>query len=135
MDKIDFDEYQKEAYKLISEEGKKDLLVNGVLGLCGESGECADIIKKVKFQGHTLDKEHLKSELGDVLWYLAETASGLGINLSEVASYNLEKLHKRYHGDKFVSTYSLNRESGDKYVNLGVAQVQFKDVRTITLTV
>ena len=114
MDKIDFYEYQKEAYKLISEEGKKDLLVNGVLGLCGESGECADIIKKVKFQGHTLDKEHLKSELGDVLWYLAETASGLGINLSEVASYNLEKLHKRYHGDKFVSTYSLNRESGDK---------------------
>lgn len=112
--KIEFDTYQQEAYKLISEEGKKDLLVNGVLGLCGESGECADIIKKVKFQGHTLDKDHLKEELGDVLWYLAETASGLGITLSEVAQYNLDKLHKRYHGDKFNSFDSTHRENEKK---------------------
>ena len=96
MEKISFNDYQKEAYKLISEEGKKDLITNGVLGLAGETGECCDIVKKHKFQGHEFDKEHLKDELGDVLWYIAETCSGLGITLEEVALFNLEKLHKRY---------------------------------------
>ena len=78
---LGFNEYQKHAYNLISEEGKKDMVTNGVLGLAGESGECCDIVKKHKYQGHELDKEHLKDELGDVLWYIAETASGLGITL------------------------------------------------------
>jgi NTP pyrophosphatase (non-canonical NTP hydrolase) len=106
---IGFDEYQKHAYNLISEEGRKDLLTNGVLGLAGEAGECCDIVKKFKYQGHPLDKEHLKDELGDVLRYIAETASGLGITLSEVAQYNLDKLHKRYHGEKFSEKDSINR--------------------------
>ncbi len=110
MEKISFNEYQKEAYKLISEEGKKDMVTNGVLGLAGESGECCDIVKKYKYQGHELDKEHLKDELGDVLWYIAETASGLNITLEEIALYNLNKLHKRYHGDKFSKEDSINRK-------------------------
>lgn len=110
MEKISFNEYQKEAYSLISEDGKKDMITNGVLGLAGETGECCDIVKKYKYQGHELDKEHLKDELGDVLWYLAETASGLGITLEEVALYNLDKLHKRYHGSKFHKEDSINRE-------------------------
>ena len=110
MEKISFNEYQKEAYKLISEEGKKDMVTNGVLGLAGESGECCDIVKKYKYQGHELDKEHLKDELGDVLWYIAETASGLNIALEEIALYNLNKLHKRYHGDKFSKEDSINRK-------------------------
>ncbi len=107
---ISFNEYQKHAYNLISEEGKKDMITNGVLGLAGEAGECCDIVKKYKYQGHDLDKEHLKDELGDVLWYIAETASGLGITLEEVAEYNLNKLHKRYHGETFSSDLSKNRE-------------------------
>ncbi len=110
MEKISFNEYQKEAYKLISEEGKKDMVTNGVLGLAGESGECCDIVKKYKYQGHELDKDHLKDELGDVLWYIAETASGLNITLEEIALYNLNKLHKRYHGDKFSKEDSINRK-------------------------
>lgn len=111
---LSFDEYQKQAGELISEEGRKDLLLNGVLGLAGESGECADILKKVRFQGHTLDKDHLKEELGDVLWYIAETCDGLGISLEEVAQGNLDKLHKRYHGNKFEKEYSLHREEEKK---------------------
>lgn len=111
-EKLSFNEYQKQAYNLISEEGKKDMITNGVLGLAGECGECCDIVKKYKYQGHDLNKEHLKDELGDVLWYLAETASGLGITLEEVAQYN--KLHKRYHGDKFNANDSINREEYKK---------------------
>ena len=114
MEKLSFNEYQKQAYDLISEEGKKDMVLNGVLGLTGEAGECADIVKKVLFQGHELDKEHLKGELGDVLWYIAETASGLGISLEEVAQYNLDKLHKRFHGNHFNKNDSLHRRDDDK---------------------
>ncbi len=109
MSKLGFNEYQKEAYKLISEEGKKDLITNGVLGLAGETGECCDIVKKYKFQGHPLDTEKLKDELGDVLWYIAETCSGLNITLEEVAQYNLDKLHKRY-PKGFDKEHSLHRE-------------------------
>ena len=109
-DKLSFNEYQLHAYNLISEEGKKDMITNGVLGLAGEVGECCDIVKKYKYQGHELDKEHLKDELGDVLWYIAETASGLGITLEEVAEYNLNKLHKRFNGEKFIKEKSINRE-------------------------
>ncbi len=108
-EKISFNEYQIEAYKLISEEGKKDLILNGVLGLAGESGECCDIVKKAKFQGHELNKEHLKDELGDVLWYIAETCSGLGLTLEEVARFNLNKLHKRYPSG-FKKEESINRK-------------------------
>ncbi len=110
MEKLSFNKYQKEAEKLISEDGRKDMITNGVLGLAGEAGECCDIVKKYKYQGHELDKEKLKDELGDVLWYIAETATGLGISLEEVAEYNLDKLHKRYHGIKFNKEDSINRK-------------------------
>ncbi len=109
-EQISFNEYQKQAFDLISEDGRKDMILNGVLGLTGEAGECADIVKKNRFQGHELDKDHLKDELGDVLWYIAETASGLGITLEEVAQYNLDKLHKRFHGNHFNKEDSINRK-------------------------
>lgn len=109
-EKLSFNEYQRQARELISPDGQKDMILNGVLGLAGESGECCDIVKKARFQGHELDKEHLKEEIGDVLWYIAETASGLGISLEEVAQYNLDKLHKRYHGNQFHKEDSIHRE-------------------------
>lgn len=109
-EKLSFNEYQKQAYELISEDGKKDMVLNGVLGLAGESGECCDIVKKNRFQGHELNKEHMIEEIGDVLWYIAETASGLGVTLEEVAQYNLDKLHKRYHGSRFNKEDSIHRE-------------------------
>ena len=113
-EKINFNQYQKEAFDLISEDGRKDMVLNGVLGLAGESGECCDIVKKNRFQGHELNKEHLIEELGDVMWYIAETASGLGVTLEEVAQYNLDKLHKRYHGNHFNKEDSIKRNEEKK---------------------
>lgn len=108
-EKLSFNEYQKQAFDLVSEDGRKDLILNGVLGLAGESGECCDIVKKNRFQGHDLDKEHLMDELGDVLWYIAETCSGLGVTLEECAQYNLDKLHARYPGG-FSKDKSIHRK-------------------------
>ncbi len=83
---------------------------NGVLGLCGESGECADIWKKYMHQGHEFDRAHMMEELGDVLWYVAELASGLGVTLEDVAQHNIDKLRKRY-PDGFDPERSRNREA------------------------
>lgn len=105
-----FNEYQKEAAKTIPEgfDGKT-MIDNAVYGLCGEVGECVDRLKKVKFQGHPNDKEHLIYEMGDILWYLAEMATGAGLTLEEVADKNILKLRKRY-GDSFNSDKSVNRK-------------------------
>lgn len=113
-EKISFNEYQRQAKELISEDGQKDMVLNGVLGLAGESGECCDIVKKNRFQGHELNREHLIEELGDVLWYIAETASGLSVSMEEVAQYNLDKLHKRYHGNHFNKEDSIHRTEEKK---------------------
>ena len=74
----------------------KDVLINGVMGLCGESGEAIDIVKKHLAQGHELDREKLIKELGDIAWYLAETATALDISLEEVLERNIAKLRERY---------------------------------------
>lgn len=102
-------EYQKLAMKTLNPKlSKKDVLINGVMGLCGESGEAIDIVKKHLAQGHELDKEKLIKELGDIAWYLAETAYALDVSLEEVLSLNIEKLKKRY-PEGFDSEKSINR--------------------------
>ena len=75
---------------------RKDVLINGVMGLCGEAGEAIDIVKKHLHQGHELDREKLAGELGDIAWYLAETAYALDIPLEQILRSNLEKLKNRY---------------------------------------
>lgn len=87
-------------------------LLNGVLGLVGESGEVADIVKKVAFQGHELDREHIAKELGDICWYIAEAATALGYDLETIMQMNIDKLKKRY-PDGFSAERSQNREKGD----------------------
>ena len=90
-------EYQKLAMTTLNRAlDEKDILINGVMGLCGEAGEAIDIVKKHLAQGHPLDREHLIEELGDIAWYIAETATALEIELDEVFSRNIEKLKKRY---------------------------------------
>lgn len=90
-------EYQKLAMTTLNPElDKKDVLINGVMGLCGESGEAIDIVKKWLAQGHELDREHLAKELGDIAWYLAETATALDLMLEDIFEANIEKLRKRY---------------------------------------
>ena len=102
-------EYQKLAMTTLNPElSRKDVLINGVMGLCGESGEAIDIVKKYLHQGHELDKEKLAKELGDVAWYLAETAYALGIPLEKILRDNLEKLKNRY-PEGFSTERSLNR--------------------------
>ena len=102
-------EYQKLAMKTLNPElGRKDVLINGVMGLCGESGEVIDIVKKHLAQGHELDREKLIKELGDVAWYLAETAYALDVDLETVLEGNIDKLRKRY-PEGFASERSVNR--------------------------
>ncbi len=102
-------EYQKLAMTTLNPDlNKKDVLINGVMGLCGESGEAIDIVKKWLAQGHELDKEKLAKELGDVAWYLAETAYALDIPLDEILQGNIDKLKKRY-PEGFRTEDSLNR--------------------------
>jgi len=103
-------EYQNLAMKTLNPElSQKDVLVNGVMGLCGESGEAIDIVKKWLAQGHELDAEGLAKELGDIAWYLAETAWALGIPLEDILAANIEKLTKRY-PEGFSRERSMNRE-------------------------
>ena len=104
-------EYQKLAMTTLNPAlSKKDVLINGVMGLCGESGEAIDIVKKHLAQGHPLDQEKLIKELGDIAWYLAETATALDVTLEEVLEGNIEKLRRRY-PEGFDTNHSLNREA------------------------
>lgn len=91
---------------------RKDVLINSVMGLCGESGEAIDIVKKWLAQGHELDKAHLAKELGDIAWYLAEAATALDIPLEEILQGNLDKLKKRY-PEGFEVRRSLVRLDGE----------------------
>jgi len=102
-------EYQKEAMKSLNPSLNNDeVLLNGVMGLCGESGEVIDILKKHLSQGHELNIEKMIEELGDVAWYLAETAYALGVDLDTVLNNNLIKLSKRY-PEGFNVEKSINR--------------------------
>ena len=84
-------------------------LTNGAMGLCGEAGEVSDIVKKHLFQGHALNREKLIEELGDVAWYIAETAYALDVKLEDVLTLNIEKLKKRY-PEGFDTEKSVHRE-------------------------
>ena len=102
-------EYQRLAMTTLNPNlDKKDVLINGVMGLCGEAGEAIDIVKKHLAQGHELDRERLIGELGDIAWYLAETATVLDVDLEEVLTRNIEKLKRRY-PEGFDQQKSINR--------------------------
>ena len=111
-------EYQRNAMRTasgISTSCPENLLLQGVMGMSGESGEALDIVKKIMFQGHELNeatKEHLIRELGDVLWYVATTAEALGVPLETVMRVNIDKLRARY-PMAFDSERSQHREEGD----------------------
>lgn len=104
-------EYQKEALRTASGMNYEHhgMLINGALGLCGEAGEVADIIKKATFQGHEVDVKHIAEELGDCAWYLAITAAAIGMKLDDVLGMNKAKLRERY-PDGFDSEKSIHRK-------------------------
>jgi NTP pyrophosphatase (non-canonical NTP hydrolase) len=107
---MDADTYQQLALRTETPgRTTPERLLNAALGLCGEAGEFADSLKKAHFHGHTLDREHLRKELGDVLWYVALACDALDLQLSEVMEENIEKLRRRY-PDGFSSERSQQRE-------------------------
>ena len=91
-------DYERAAGRTGRPEGvaRRDDLLLGAVGLAGEAGEVADIVKKHVFHGHDLDATHALEELGDLLWYAAFTAGALGSSLEAVAEANLRKLAPRY---------------------------------------
>ena len=102
-------EYQELALRTLNPTlSEKDVLINGVMGLCGEAGEAIDLVKKHLHQGHELDREGLVKELGDIAWYLAETAHALDVDLETVLALNVEKLRRRY-PEGFKAEKSIDR--------------------------
>jgi NTP pyrophosphatase (non-canonical NTP hydrolase) len=91
-------------------------LMTAAVGISAEGGEFMEIVKKIAFQGKPWDHaniEHLKIELGDVMWYVAQACMALDISLEEVLDRNIEKLSKRYPAGTFDAYYSENRKAGD----------------------
>ena len=106
-------EYQRLAMTTLNPElSRRDVLINSVMGLCGESGEAIDIVKKWMAHGHELDKAHLAKELGDIAWYLAEAATALDMDLEDILQANIAKLKNRY-PEGFSCERSRARVKGD----------------------
>lgn len=107
-------EYQIEAMRTASGTNYEHngMLINAALGLCGEGGEVADIVKKATFQSHELNVEHVAKELGDVAWYLAVGARAIGYDLETILQMNVDKLRARY-PDGFDADRSQHRQAGD----------------------
>ncbi len=98
--KLSFEEYQQEARQTALYPNRLKNLEYPTLGLAGEAGEVANIVKKIQrdFGGKITDeiRAKLKDELGDVLWYIAACADELNLTLMEIAEFNVEKLAKRH---------------------------------------
>lgn len=91
---MNLNDYQQKANKTLA--GNEHVLTNLTLGLASDSGLVVDRIKRYAFQGQDLEPDKLKSELGDVLWYLSQIALWADIPLEDVAKANLETLAKKY---------------------------------------
>lgn len=94
-------EYQQQAFRtLISDPGEfrpdQLIVIRNAIGLAGEAGEVAELVKKGIFHRHGLDLDKLKKELGDCLWYIAALGSVTGLDLETIMEANIEKLKERY---------------------------------------
>ena len=107
-------DYQNSALRFINTALSDDeQLLNAFLGLSGEAGEAADLLKKILFQGHQDESgEHMLRELGDVAWYLSLAAHVCGYSLEEVFEKNIEKLSARY-PNGFTVEKSVGRSEED----------------------
>ncbi len=91
-------------------------LLTAALGLAAESGEFTEVVKKIILQGKPYNEEnvfHMKSELGDICWYLAQACMALDTTFDEVIEMNVDKLKARYPGGEFDVHSSENRKEGD----------------------
>ena len=91
-------------------------LLTAALGLTAESGEFTEVVKKIIFQGKPYNEDnvfHMKRELVDIMWYLAQACMALDTSFDEIIEMNVEKLKARYPGGDFDVHYSENRKEGD----------------------
>ena len=91
-------------------------LLTAALGLTAEAGEFTEVVKKIVFQGKPYNEEnifHMKRELGDICWYLAQAFMALDTDFNEILEMNVEKLQSRYPGGTFDVHKSENRKEGD----------------------
>ena len=131
---VDFDRYLQFVDAVTSNESKNyydfaqkiailqdqgfptERLLTAAVGMSAESGEFTEVIKKIIFQGKPVNEEnlfHLKRELGDIMWYVAQACMGLNVSFNEIVEMNVEKLEARYPGGNFDVHYSENRKEGD----------------------
>ena len=91
-------------------------LMTAAFGLTAESGEFTEVVKKIFLQGKPYNEEnvfHMKRELGDIMWYLAQACMALDISIDEVMGMNFDKLSARYPEGTFSIERSENRVEGD----------------------
>ena len=91
-------------------------LLTAALGLGAESGEFTEVVKKIILQGKPYNEDnvfHMKRELGDICWYIAQACMALDTTFDEIIEMNVDKLRKRYPGGEFNVHQSENRKAGD----------------------
>ena len=112
-------DYEAFVYRIQELEGQEfptERLLTAAVGMSAEAGEFTEIVKKIVFQGKPVNEEnlfHMKRELGDIMWYVAQACMGLNTSIDEIIEMNVEKLEKRYPGGSFDVHYSENRKVGD----------------------
>ena len=102
--------------ELYSEGLPVERLLTAAVGMSAESGEFIEVVKKMIFQGKPVNEEnlfHLKRELGDVMWYVAQACMALDTTFDEIVEMNVDKLKARYPGGEFDVHKSENRKEGD----------------------
>ena len=102
--------------ELYSEGLPVERLLTAAVGMSAESGEFTEVVKKMIFQGKPVNEEnlfHLKRELGDIMWYVAQACMALDTDFNEIIEMNVDKLKSRYPGGEFDVHYSENRKEGD----------------------
>ena len=111
----DYSAFDKRTYEL-TKDIPVERLLTAALGICAEGGEFTEVVKKIVFQGKPINEEnifHMKRELGDICWYLAQACMALDTTFDEVIEMNVEKLKARYPGGEFDVHFSENRKEGD----------------------
>jgi len=110
------DAFEYRIQELRGEGFETHRLLTAAVGMSAEAGEFTEVVKKIIFQGKPVNEEnmfHLKRELGDIMWYVAQACMGLNVSLDEVIEMNVDKLKARYPGGDFDVHYSENRQEGD----------------------
>jgi len=112
-------DHESFVYRVQELEGQgfpSERLLTASVGMCAEAGEFTEVVKKIVFQGKPVTEEnmfHLKRELGDIMWYVAQACMGLDTTIDEIIEMNVDKLKSRYPGGEFDVHYSENRKEGD----------------------